>query len=172
MAAIFRANVRRAMAGSIPLLQTLIEIVKRSLLTAGHGRRPFEDGFHIVIVISIEPTNLLWFFGTLHLSGHVPVLRTVVRLNRQSAVGPQLPLCTAPVRGLHCAHSSQIHVCLRRMNQFILYFNIDIGNQKRIDLSVIPERAKRRKIRACFPMSLELLAGLGAPHINRASNRA
>ena len=36
--------------------QTLIEIVKRSLSAAGHSRRPFEDSFHIVIVISIEPT--------------------------------------------------------------------------------------------------------------------
>jgi len=81
--------------------QALIEIVKRSLPAAGHRRRPFEDGFHIMIVISIEPTKLLWFPGTLHLSGHVPVLRTVARLDRQSAVGPQLPLGAEPVRGLH-----------------------------------------------------------------------
>src|SRR5207245_10986285 len=60
----------------------------------------FEDGFQIMIVILIEPTKLLWFLRTLQLSGHVAVLRTVVRLNRQTAVGPQLPLGAAAVRCL------------------------------------------------------------------------
>jgi len=59
-----------------------------------------EDGLHIMIMILIEPTNLLWFLGTLQLSGHVTVLRTVARLDRQTAVGPKLPLGAEPVRGL------------------------------------------------------------------------
>ena len=61
----------------------------------------FENGFQIMIVISIEPTKLLWFLRTLQLSGHVAVLRTVVRLNRQTAVGPQLPLGAESVRCLN-----------------------------------------------------------------------
>jgi hypothetical protein len=62
--------------------QALVEIVERSFPAAGHGRRILEDGLHIMIMILIEPTNLLWFLGTLQLSGHVAVLRTVVRLDR------------------------------------------------------------------------------------------
>src|SRR6266853_152050 len=62
--------------------QSLVEIVERSLPAAGHGRRILEDGLHIMIMILIEPTNLLWFLGTLQLSGHVAILRTVARLDR------------------------------------------------------------------------------------------
>jgi hypothetical protein len=47
-----------------------------------------EDSFHIVIVILIEPTQLLGFLGTSQLSSHVTVLRTVACLNRETAVGP------------------------------------------------------------------------------------
>ena len=64
----------------------------------------FEDRFHIMIVILIEPTQLLWFLGTLQLSSHVTVLRAVVRLNRETAVGPQLPLGAKPMRRLHQRH--------------------------------------------------------------------
>jgi hypothetical protein len=62
--------------------QALVEIVERSLPAAGHGGRTSEDGFHIMIVVLIQPTNLLWFLGTSQLSGHVTVLRTVARLDR------------------------------------------------------------------------------------------
>jgi hypothetical protein len=60
-----------------------------------------EDHFHIMIVILIEPTQLLWFLGTLQLSSDVMVLRAVARLNRETAVGPQLPLGAETMRGLH-----------------------------------------------------------------------
>src|ERR1019366_4532552 len=80
--------------------QALVEIVERSLPAAGHSGRTLEDGLHIMIVILIEPTNLLWFLGTLQLSGHVTVLCTVACLDRQTAVGPKLTLGTEPVRGL------------------------------------------------------------------------
>jgi hypothetical protein len=56
-----------------------------------------EDGFHIMIVV---PTQLLRLVGTLQLSGHVAVLRTVARLDRQTTVRPQLPLAAEPMRGL------------------------------------------------------------------------
>src|SRR6266567_5944096 len=48
--------------------QALVEVVERSLLAAGHTRRTLEDRFHVMIVILIEPTQLLWFLGTLQLS--------------------------------------------------------------------------------------------------------
>ena len=67
--------------------QSLVEIVERSLPAAGHRRRTLEDGFHIVIMILIEPTNLLGLLRTLQLSAHVTVLRAVARIARQSAVG-------------------------------------------------------------------------------------
>ena len=62
--------------------------MEHSLAAAGHTRGTLEDGFHIVIMILIEPTQLLGFLGTLQLSSHVTVLRAVARLNRQTAVGP------------------------------------------------------------------------------------
>src|SRR5208283_2001743 len=68
--------------------QALVEIVERSLATAGHTRRTLEDGFHIMIMILIESTNLLGLLRTLQLSGHVTVLRTVARIDRQSAIRP------------------------------------------------------------------------------------
>src|ERR1017187_3122639 len=80
--------------------QALVEIVERSLAAAGHTRRTLEDGFHFMIMILIEPTQLLWFLGTLQLSSHVTVLRAVARLDRETAVGPQLPLGAETMRGL------------------------------------------------------------------------
>src|ERR1035437_2392139 len=80
--------------------QALVEIVERSLAAAGHTSRTLEDGFHIMIMILIEPTQLLWFLGTLQLSSHVTVLRAVARLDRETAVGPQLPLGAETMRGL------------------------------------------------------------------------
>ena len=66
----------------------------------GHTRGTLEDGFHIVIMILIEPTNLLGLLRTLQLSSHVTVLRTVARIDRRSAVCPQLPLGAETMRGL------------------------------------------------------------------------
>jgi hypothetical protein len=53
-----------------------------------------------MIVVLIEPAQLRWFLGTLQLSTHVLVLRTVAGVDRQSAVRPQLPLGTEAMRGL------------------------------------------------------------------------
>ena len=60
-----------------------------------------EDFFHLMVVISIQTTNLLGFIGALQLSVYKAELRTVVGLNAQPAVGPELPLAAEPVRGLH-----------------------------------------------------------------------
>src|ERR1039457_3162203 len=69
--------------------------------TAGPCGRTLEDLFHLMVVVLIETTNLLGFFGTLQLSANISVLRTVVGLNAQATIGPQLPLAAEPVRGLH-----------------------------------------------------------------------
>src|SRR6266852_4477133 len=81
--------------------QSRVEIVERSPATAGPGGRALEDLFHLMVVISIQTTELLRFLGELQLSTHKTVLRTVVGLNAQSTVGPELPLAAEPVRGLH-----------------------------------------------------------------------
>src|SRR5208337_4930014 len=90
--------------------QALVEIVQRSLLAAGHTRRTLEDGFHIMVMILIEPTQLLWFLATLHLPAHVTVLGTVARLDRQTAVGPQLPLGAETMRVWISAMSSAARI--------------------------------------------------------------
>ena len=59
-----------------------------------------EDLFHLMVVISIQTTNLLGFLGALQLSAYVTVLRAVACLNRETAVGPQLPLGAETMRGL------------------------------------------------------------------------
>ncbi|HZW92866.1 MAG TPA: hypothetical protein VFF64_07935 [Candidatus Eremiobacteraceae bacterium] len=38
-----------------------------------------------MIVVLVEPAQLLWFLGTLQLSSHIPVLRAVACLYRQTA---------------------------------------------------------------------------------------
>src|ERR1700694_1395240 len=72
--------------------QRRVEIVERSRTTAGPGGRTLENLFHLVIVISIQTTELLGFLGTLQLSAHIAVLRAVVGLNPQATIGPQLSL--------------------------------------------------------------------------------
>src|ERR1039457_6233741 len=72
-----------------------------SRTTAGSGSRTLEDLFHCMIVISIQTTELLRFLGALQLSTDKAELRTIVRLNAQATIGPQLPLAAEPVRGLH-----------------------------------------------------------------------
>src|SRR5258707_15500986 len=81
--------------------QTRVEIVERSRATTGPGGRTLEDLLHLMVVISIQPTNLLGFPGALHLSADKAVLRTVMGLNAQATVGPELRLAAEPVRGLH-----------------------------------------------------------------------
>jgi hypothetical protein len=54
-----------------------------------------------MVVISIQTTNLLGFPGALQLSADKAELRTVVRLNAQATVGPELPLAAEPMRGLY-----------------------------------------------------------------------
>src|SRR6202795_3950890 len=87
--------------------QCRVEIVERSRTTAGPGGRTLEDLFHLMVVVPIQTTELLRFLGTLQLSTDKAELRTVVCLNPQAAIGPQLPLAAKPVRGLHQCDQSR-----------------------------------------------------------------
>src|SRR5271165_1194641 len=74
--------------------QALVEIVERSLAAAGPRRRTLEDGFHIVIMLLIEPKNLLGLFRTLQLSAHsCRLLRNrcgvcIRAISRAARIGP------------------------------------------------------------------------------------
>jgi len=52
----------------------------------------FENTLKIMIVVLIQPMQLLRFPAVEQLSVYVAVLRIVVRLQCQAAIGPQLPL--------------------------------------------------------------------------------
>src|SRR5664279_934685 len=84
--------------------QSRIEIAERPRTTAGPGSRTLEDLFHLMIVILIQTTNLLWLFGTLQLSIYITMLRAVVRLKAQATIGPQLSLAAEPMRRLYQGH--------------------------------------------------------------------
>ena len=87
--------------------QSRVKIMEWSPTTAGPGGRALEDLFHLMIVVLIQTTQLLGLFGTQHLSANISVLRTVVGLNAQATIGPQLPLAAEPVRGLHQRNQSR-----------------------------------------------------------------
>src|ERR1022692_4025598 len=81
--------------------QAFIKIPEWPRTKSGTQGRTLEDLLHRVVVILIESPNLLWLLRPLQLSVHVTILRAVVCLYCQTAVGPQLPLAPEPVRGLH-----------------------------------------------------------------------
>ena len=63
-------------------------------------RGAFENALEIMIVVLIQPMQLLRFPGAEQLSVYVAVLRTVVSLQCQAAIGPQLPLAAEAMRRL------------------------------------------------------------------------
>src|SRR5580700_1113123 len=81
--------------------QSCVKVLQWSRATTGAHGRTLEDPLHLVVVILIQATDLMWLFGTLQLSVHITMLRAVVRLHSQTAVGPQLPLAAEPVWRLH-----------------------------------------------------------------------
>src|SRR5260370_37898506 len=95
------SSLSRAFTFAPASASSRVEIVQRSSATAGPGGGTLEDLFHLMVVISIQTTELLRFLGALQLSTHKTELRTVVGLNAQATVGPELPLAAEPVRGLH-----------------------------------------------------------------------
>ena len=72
--------------------QDLVKIVERSRAGARSHGRTLEDIFEIVVMVGIQPTELLWFLRALQLSLGIAILRAVVGFQRQPAVAPQLPL--------------------------------------------------------------------------------
>ena len=72
--------------------QGFVKIAERSMGgTRSHGRT-LEDIFEIMVMVRIQPTELLWFLRALQLSLGIAVLRAVVGLQRKPAVGPQCRL--------------------------------------------------------------------------------
>ena len=71
---------------------------------AGLCRRTFEDVFQIMTVVLIETTQLDWLVASLQLTLHRVVFSTAVRLQRQTAVRPELFLGAKPVRRLDQRH--------------------------------------------------------------------
>jgi len=97
--------------------QTGVEVVKRSSTTTGTRGRTFKNLLHLMVVILIETTNLLWLLGMSQLSVHITVLRAVVGLHPQATVGPQLPLAAESVRHFRIFHLWPVHLdnrCLAR----------------------------------------------------------
>src|SRR5450631_3241391 len=84
--------------------QAFIKILEWSRAKSSAQGRTFEDLLHRVVVILIESANLLWLLRPLQLSVHVTILRAVVCLYCQTAVGPQLPLASEAVRRLYKGH--------------------------------------------------------------------
>src|SRR5262249_42942602 len=64
-----------------------VEVVQRSSTTSGARCRTFEDLLHLLVVIFIQTTNLLWLFGTIQLSVHITRLCAIVRLHPQATIG-------------------------------------------------------------------------------------
>ncbi len=81
--------------------QPCVKVLQWSCATTGAHGRTFEDHLHLVVVVLIQTTDLLWLFGALQLSVHITMLGAVVRFHSQTAVGPQLPLAAEPVGRLH-----------------------------------------------------------------------
>lgn len=63
-------------------------------------RSTFENALEIMIVVVIQSMQLLRFPATEQLSVYVAVLRTVMRLQCQSTIGPQLTRVAEAVRRL------------------------------------------------------------------------
>ena len=66
-----------------------------SRATDGLMGGPFENALELMIVVFIPPMQLLRFPRAQQLSVHVAVLCTVMGLQRQAAIGPQLPFANS-----------------------------------------------------------------------------
>src|SRR5260370_7318460 len=84
--------------------QSFVKVLQWSRATTGAHGRTLEDLLHLVIVILVQTTDLLWLFGTFQLSIHITMLRAVVRLHRQATLGPHLPFAAQPLGPLPPAH--------------------------------------------------------------------
>jgi hypothetical protein len=78
----------------------IVKLLKRTILSSGHGGRTFEQILQIMIVIAIQPTNRDRLLVAPQRSIYTTVLGTAVVLDSEPDVGPELSLGTEPVRGL------------------------------------------------------------------------
>src|ERR1700726_4383420 len=79
---------------------SLVELLKRSGDGSGPGRSTLEDILQIVIMILVQPADGQDSFRASELATHEQVFPTGVCLQRQAAIGPQLPLGTEAIRRL------------------------------------------------------------------------
>ena len=70
----------------------LVGVLERSLGRGGSRRCTVEDVFQIVIMVAVEPADGQNFLGALQLASDEAVFSAGVRSQRQTTVGPQLPL--------------------------------------------------------------------------------
>src|SRR5438552_18314664 len=68
--------------------QSFVKILQWSCTTTGAHDRTLEDLLHLVVVILVQAADLFRLFRTLQLAIHITMLRSVVRLHSQPAVGP------------------------------------------------------------------------------------
>ena len=79
----------------------LVELLERSGEGSGPGRGALKDIFQIVIMILVQAADGQELLATSELATHELVFPTAISLQRQAAVGPQLPLGTKTVWRLH-----------------------------------------------------------------------
>src|ERR1019366_6053881 len=80
--------------------QGCVKLLERPRLGGSDDGCALENVFEIMIVIAVEPAQRYLLLGWLQLPIDIAVIGTAVRLDPQTAEGPQLSLGTEPVRRL------------------------------------------------------------------------
>jgi len=79
----------------------LVKVLQRSSGSGRSGGCSLEDIFQIVIMVDVEPADGQDFLGAFELATDETIFSAGVRPQRQSAVGPQLPLGAEAIRRLY-----------------------------------------------------------------------
>src|SRR5271170_271205 len=80
---------------------SLVEILERPSCGSRSRGSSLKDIFQIMIVIFVQSADGHRFLRAFELAPHEAIFPTIVSSQRQSAVGPQLPLGTEAMRRLH-----------------------------------------------------------------------
>src|SRR6516162_7778240 len=80
---------------------SFVEILQRPSGGRGSRGRSLEDIFQIVIMVEVQPTDGQGLFGAFQLATDEAIFPAGVGSECQATVGPELPLGTETVRGLH-----------------------------------------------------------------------
>src|SRR5450755_1819128 len=87
---------------SHPLFQKVfVERTKRPVTATGRGGRALKQVFQIVVVVAVQSANEHRLFAALQLTLHETIVGAAARLQRQSAVGPELALGAEAMRRLY-----------------------------------------------------------------------